>query len=244
VQSAGCPLHKTIFDDRFTVLHTRTEEEFLRFAHTLPADAAVICLCAACEEDVDRLKLLNVSAGILPVLTCSKTLNPDFIRKAALRGVDRFLLCGMEPKKISELINAAIRDNGLREYLQSCREGVERSSPYTHKFIDDIVQVFPHRMSVSEFAHRLNIDRGWLYKICKQSFYRSPLSLLRRVWVHQALRLMVHTNLSNGEIAAQLDYCNENSLARDIRKELGYSPREARKRLETHTPEELLSARK
>lgn len=241
VQSAGCPLHNTIFDDRFTVLHTRTEEEFLRFAHTMPADVAVICLCSACYVDIDQLERLNVIAGILPVLTCSNSLNPEFIRKAALRGVERFLLCDMEPKRITELIHEAIRDNGLREFLHSCRYGSENASPYIQKFIDDIIHVFPHRMSVAEFAQRLNIDRGWLYKICKQTFLLSPASLLRRARVHQALRLMLHTNLNNRDIAVQLDYCNESSMARDLRKELGCSPREARRRLETHTPEELLS---
>jgi AraC-like DNA-binding protein len=63
---------------------------------------------------------------------------------------------------------------------------------------------------------------------------------MRCIWIHQALRLMQKTTLDNVEIAQQLNYSEESNMARDFRKELGYSPSEARKRLTTQSPDTLL----
>lgn len=236
-----CPLVKKIFGHKFRIHTAKMAEDFIERAHALPADAAVICFCSSLEDDLVLLERLKVSSGALPVLTCSKRLEPEFIRKASLRGVERFLLCDMEPEKIYDLVRDAIRDSELKAYLESCRSGSDNYSPYVRKFIEEIVHVYPLRITITEFAHRLRIDRGWLTKICKQVFNKTPTALLRHVWVHQALRMMLHTNLNNTEISVQLNYSNASSMAREFRKELGYCPRQARKRLLTNTPEELLS---
>jgi len=52
--------------------------------------------------------------------------------------------------------------------------------------------------------------------------------------------MMQHTNLNNIDIAMQLYYSEESSMAREFRKELGYSPNTARKLLTKQAPEELL----
>lgn len=54
--------------------------------------------------------------------------------------------------------------------------------------------------------------------------------------------MMQYSSLDNQEIAMQLNYTEESSMARDFRKDLGYSPAEARLRLTHVTPEELLSS--
>ncbi len=240
-QLPNCPNQKKIFNSGFQILAAQKEEQFLAGIRDLPADAAIVCFCSANEEDMARLERLNVCAGPLPVLTCSRSLNPEFIRKAALRGVDRFLMCDMKTDKISDLILDAIRDTGLEDFLDSCIQGGDTPSPYIRKFINEIIFAFPHRLEIQEFSRRLGIDQGWLCKLCKKTFRRKTSAVLRMVWVHQALRLMQRTNLSNREIAELLYYSEESSMAREFRKELGYSPVEARRRLLNRTPEELLS---
>lgn len=235
----SCSCYGRIFNAEYETSIVHTEEEFFDSIQNAPADAAVICFCSAREEDVENVLRLDALAGPLPVLTCSRTLNPDFVRKAAQRGAARFLMCNMAPEKIQDIIHDAIRDEGLYQYLSSRWPDGFASSPYIHKLIDTIVHVFPHRMQVSEFARRLGIDRGWLHKLCKQAFGKPPTALLRHIWVHQALQMMKHTNLDNNDIAVQLCYSEESSMARDFRKELGYGPTEARKRLAQQTPEEL-----
>lgn len=236
----NCPCYDRIFNSEYETSTANSEREFLNNIHRVHADAAVICFCSAREKDVEDLSRLNVLTGPLPVLTCSKTLNPEFIRKAAKRGAARFLVCNMEVEKIRDIIHDAIRDDGLREYLAWQWPNSLHSSPYIPKLIDEIIHVFPHRMEVRKFAMSLGIDRGWLYKLCRQAFGRSLTALLRSVWVHQALRMMQHTNLDNIDIALQLNYSDESSMAREFRKELGCSPNEARNRLGEHSPEELL----
>lgn len=236
----NCPCHNRIFNTQYATFVADTEKEFISKIHTVPADAAVICFCSACEEDIEKVLRLDALTGPLPVLTCSKILNPEFIRKAAQRGASRFITCDMEADKIREIIHDAIGSQGLTEYLESRWPHCLESSPYIRKLIDEIIHAFPHRMRVDGYARRIGIDRGWLYKLCEEAFGIPLTTLLRRVWVHQALRMMQHTNLDNMEIALQLDYSEESSMAREFRKEMGYCPTEARTQLLEKRPEELL----
>jgi AraC-like DNA-binding protein len=235
-----CPYCYEIFNSEYKTWIAKTEEEFFTKLQTVPADAAILCFCSAREEDVENVLRLDALTGPVPVLTCSKTLNPEFIRKAAQRGAARFLVCDMKIQKIRDIINDAIRDNGLKEYVEERWPDSLESSPYTCKILDEIIHFFPHRMKAEEFAERLGIDRGWLHKICKEAFGIPFTALLRSIWVHQALRMMQHTNLDNIDIALQLDYSEESSMAREFRKELGCCPNEARILLNEQSPEEIL----
>jgi AraC-like DNA-binding protein len=205
------------------------------------ADVAVLCFCSAKEEDAETLSRLHVLLGPIPVLACSKAHNPNFIRLAAQRGVDHFLLCDMEVDKIRQLIFTAIRGTGLRSFLEFCCPGSQTSSPYVNKMIDEIMYTFPHRLKTSELAPRLGITPRRLQMVCRLAFGKTFTHLMRQIWVYHALNLMKNTNLDNTEIAMQLDYSDTSSLARIFRKELGYSPSETRKRLTLYSPEELLA---
>jgi AraC-like DNA-binding protein len=147
----------------------------------------------------------------------------------------------MGVEKVKGIIIDAIRNHGLKEFLNGYFLNGNDISPYICKLIDEIVYNFPHRLNVTESANRLGIDRGWLCKLCKQTCGKSPTSLLRTIWVYQALRMMQHTNLDNLDIALHLNYTERSSMARDFHKELGCSPSEARVLLTNHSPEELLN---
>lgn len=235
-----CPNHDKIFQTYFEIMAASSEKEFLDVLSSIPADVAVICLCAPSNEDIESLIFLDALTGPIPVLICTKTLNLEFFRKVSRRGAARFIVCNMDAEKIRDIIRYTIRDTGLKEYFESHWPNSFNLSFRISKLVDEIVHVFPHRIKVWEFAERLEIDRGWLHKLCKQAFGMPLTAILRRVWVHQALRMMQHTNLDNTEIALQLGYNEESSMARDFRKELGYSPNEARKRLIKQRPEKLL----
>jgi len=128
----------------------------------------------------------------------------------------------------------------LKAYLEPCRLGEAVVSPYVRKMINEIVQAFPQPVNEGEMTARLGISRRWLQKLCGKTFGQSYIRLLRRLWVYQALHLMQQTELDNGEIALQLNYTEESSMARDFRKILGYSPGVARMHLGEKPPEELL----
>jgi AraC-like DNA-binding protein len=237
---SGCPCFESVFNTEFHAEAADTAKRFVSKMKRFNPDAAVVCFCSAHEKDAEKLLQLDALSGPLPVLACSKTLSPDFIAAVAQQGVNRFLCCEWDKTKIATTIFEAIRRGAIKEFLETAHPGRLARSPHLRKMVDEIVHVFPNRLTEKELAQGLGISRSWLQKLCRSAFNSSFHRLLRRLWVYQALRLMQYTNLDNTEIALQLNYSEESSMARDFRKELHCSPKDARKILTSHTPKELL----
>ena len=106
--------------------------------------------------------------------------------------------------------------------------------------MDEIIYTFPQRLTENDLANRLGISRSSLQKHWRKIFSQPYARLQRRIRVYQALRLMQHRKFDNTDIALHLNYSEESSMARDFHKELGYNPSEARRRLATHSPEQLM----
>jgi AraC-like DNA-binding protein len=240
----NCSCFGSIVNNAFNTESVGTSEQFLHKVNTLGSDGAIVCFCSAHEDDPEKLLHLKSLAGLLPVLTCSKTLSPDFVRSAAEQGAQCFLCCAWEASKIVTTILEAIQREAIEELLNVCNHGRLTSSPHVSKIIRAIIHTFPHRLREGEMARQLGMSQRWLRMLCRQAFNRTYVQLRRRIFVHQALRMMKHTNLDNIEIAMQLNYSEEGSMFRDFRKELGFSSAEARKRLACCTPEELLLIKK
>jgi AraC-like DNA-binding protein len=219
------------------------EEDFVKKIRRSNADAAVLCFCSAEEKDVDLLSRLNSLAGPIPVLACNKTYNPNFVSLAAQQGVRHFLLCDMENNRIWNLISTAIREETLQSFLESCWPGCLTASPYAGKMINELVNAFPSRLSTVELSRQLGIGDRTVQMICQQTFGMTCTRLMRWISIYHALTMMKNTDLDNTEIAIQLQYSDQSSLARIFRKELGYSPGEARRRLAMQSPETLLTSR-
>jgi AraC-like DNA-binding protein len=230
---ATCSCYRRIFGRDFELVTAQSESELLKKGKLVSADVAVLCFCSAEEGDVGELIRLEATTGPLPVLACTKSYNPNFVRLAAQKGVDHFLLCDMRVNRIRDLIFAAIRARGLRGFLDFCFPGSLAFSPYAGRMIDEIMNAFPRRLKTSDLSKQLGISSRRVQMICQEAFGKSPTHLMRRIWVYHALNLMKRTNLDNTEIALQMGYSDGSSLARIFRKELGYSPNEARKRLAT-----------
>lgn len=240
IEMVDCPHYSTMFNEDYDIIIAKTEREFFHKIQYLSIDGAIICFCSARGHDVENILRLDALAGPVAVLICSKILNPEFVCRAAQQGIEHFLTCDMKTERILNTINDAIRYTGLKKYFKLHWPNSLNTSPHISKLIDEIIHVFPHRMKVEELALKLGINRSWLHKLCIENFGRSPTALMRHIWVYQALHMMQHTNLNNLDITIQLDYSEESSMARDFRKELGYCPNEARKRLTEHNPEDLL----
>lgn len=238
---SSCSCYRRIFNHEFEIVATDTHEEFLRRIGYNKTDVSVLCYCSAEEKDIEEISSLKALTGPIPVVICSKAYNPNFIRLATQQGIEHFLLCDMEEIEIRKLLLKAIRGNGLRSFIEFCCPGSLAASPYVPKMIDEIVHAFPHRLTTRELSGRLGITSRRLQMICRETFGKTFTHLIRRILVYQALNMMQNTNFDNTEIALQLNYSDENSLARIFRKELGYNPTEARKRLIKHSPEELLT---
>lgn len=115
-----CQCYHGIFHAEFEVHSIDTEEVFVKTIKAGDADAVVICFCSAGEQETDHFLSVVSHASHLPVLTCTKKFDSDFIRLAVQHGADRFLLCTMKAEKIQGLVLEAIQGGGLKEFLQSC----------------------------------------------------------------------------------------------------------------------------
>jgi AraC-like DNA-binding protein len=135
------------------------------------------------------------------------------------------ICCMWDKTRIATTILEAIRRGRIKEFLEAAYPGSLASSPHMRKLVDEIIHAFPNRLTENESAQRLGISRSWLQKLCRSASQLSFHRLLRRIWIHQALRLMQKTTLDNVEIAQQLNYSEESNLARGFRKELVTAPR-------------------
>ena len=237
-----CKCYQKIFNHQFSTVITESEDKFLGQVHTITADAAIVCFCSAQERDAEEFLRLESFTGPLPLLSCSEKLNPDFISRMTQRGFQHFLSCRMDVDTIRDIIYETIKHRGLKEFLEIRCTGSVATSPHVQKVVEEIIHAFPNRPREGEIAEKLGFSQRWLQKLCGKAFGVSFRRLMRVIWIHQALRMMQHTNLDNTEIALQLNYSEESSMARDFRKELGYSPSEARQQLTIRSPEELLNS--
>jgi AraC-like DNA-binding protein len=235
-----CPRYNRIFNSDFELITTGTERHFLENLQAKRISAAVLCCCSSDEETIHDLLRLEALAGLVPIVVCMRTYDPDFIRRAGERGVNLLLLCTMDVGDIREYIYKAIRNSRLRGFLQGYGPSDLNHSPYVTKIISEIVHGFPHRWRVRDLSRKLGVSPRRLQMICREAFGKPFTRLTRSIWIYQALKLMQNTELSNADIAHQLDYSEETSLARAFRKELGFNPSEARRRLADKSPEDLL----
>jgi AraC-like DNA-binding protein len=235
-----CTFYNWIFNQDFELNITQTKQEFLSKIKNINADAIVFCFCNAEENDIDDLFHLDAFSGPIPVLVCSKDYNPNFVRLAAQGGINYFLLCDMDKSKIHQLILEAIQTNGLRKLLEEWYQPVDKHSYHAGEIINEIIHAFPGYLTISLLSQQLGISTRRLQMICKSVFGTSYTLMIRRIKIYQALKLMNSTNFDNTEIALQLNYSDENSLARIFRKELKFNPNEARKFLIHNSPEDLI----
>ncbi len=169
---SNCPCYEAIFNTEFELAATSTEEKFIESIRSEDNDAAVVCFCSAREEDADYLLRFKAITGPLPLLTCSRTLNSEFIGLTAKHGADHFLHCDMDKEKIRDLIHVAIQKGELKEYLKARFPGSFSHSVHVRRMIEDILHFFPHRPHESEIGNRLGISQRLLQRHCKEAFQR------------------------------------------------------------------------
>lgn len=177
-QIPDCHCWKRLFNTGFEAESFQSEAGFIQSVRQESTDAAIICLCSSPESETDNIIRLETLSGTKPLLTCSKSLDPDFVKEAAMKGVNRFLLCTMDKETIQDIILEAIKHGGLKEFLEIYYGEKLSSSPHISKLVDEIIHIFPHRPSANVIAKRLGISRSWLNELCHNAFGRSFSGLI------------------------------------------------------------------
>ncbi|THC50116.1 AraC family transcriptional regulator [Streptomyces sp. A1499] len=83
--------------------------------------------------------------------------------------------------------------------------------------------------SVRTYAERLGVSVGYLSEAVKASTGRTPGELIRQARVHEAKRLLLHTELTVRQVAARTGFGDPAYFCRFFRRETGTSPGDFRR---------------
>lgn len=107
---------------------------------------------------------------------------------------------------------------------------VKSEHPALMKALDQIGCTSSPMPSVYELARRSGVSYSRLRQVFRESGRDSPASILRKMKLDRAVKLITSTGLTLGEIANQTGFENPFHLSRLVKKTIGFSPRQIRQR--------------
>lgn len=235
----NCKCFRELIRNDFDIMHHSSEKSFRENLIKLKSDAGIVCLKDAGEKEIDEFLRIEPYAGNIPLVCCTSEFNADFATKAAGKGISKFLSSELKTENIITIINDAIKEKHLNNFLEKKFPGCFDKSLYAKKIINKIIEKFPQRLTEENIAKEISLSARWMYQQCKNSFGITYKNLLRIIWVYQAVRLIKKTDFDNSYIAMQLNYKELSSMDRDFRKVLNLSPNEVRKKLSKLTANQL-----
>ncbi len=118
-----------------------------------------------------------------------------------------------------------------QEYLKSIEKRDVKSS-YAQKAMAYMDEHYREALRIDQIAERLHISRKYLCSILSQQIGMSTKDYLLGRRAEVAADLLLHTDMTVAEIAAQVGYSDYTQFSRMFRKRKGCSPREFVKRHE------------
>ena len=120
-----------------------------------------------------------------------------------------------------------IEQNGSGRYIDSAGS---RKEAYVRKAIEYIEMNYSRKMTISELARSIGLDRSYLGSIFKEQLSTSLQNYLKNYRMDKACELMKNETLSIGDISRSVGYDDPLLYSKLIRKCKGVSPREYRRR--------------
>jgi AraC-like DNA-binding protein len=127
--------------------------------------------------------------------------------------------------KLYELM-ALLIENGPGEQLDTRRS---QRDNYTEEVIRFIETNYANKISVSDIARSIGLNRSYLNSLFKQQMNTSIQSYLMRFRIERASELMANELLTIGDIARSVGYDDPLLFSKVFRKLKGMSPREYRR---------------
>ncbi|HEX2944492.1 MAG TPA: AraC family transcriptional regulator [Clostridia bacterium] len=155
--------------------------------------------------------------------------NDDFLKNCLMRMIDtKHLAKGREIRLLGLLY----------EFLSQLVEASEKSSSdksivkeeYVKRALEYIKMNYSRKISVSEIAHNVGLDRSYLYSLFSGSLNVSPQEYLISYRMDKACDLMRSPLLAIGDIARSVGYDDPFMFSKAFKKVKGISPREYRRR--------------
>ena len=101
---------------------------------------------------------------------------------------------------------------------------------YAHEAQMYIERHYNQNITVAQLANWCNLDRSYFGKIFKDTVLVTPQEYIIRYRINVACDLLKDTDLSIGDISAQVGYDNQLHFSRAFKKVMGISPRDWKKR--------------
>lgn len=95
---------------------------------------------------------------------------------------------------------------------------------YVQKIIEFISKNYAERISISEIARNIGIDRSYMYVIFKKIMKMSPQEFLINYRIERAANLLRNSDLTIGDIARSVGYEDSFQFSKIFRKIKGVSP--------------------
>ncbi len=173
------------------------------------------------------LKYANLTAST-PIFTYEKDsfLRDCFTQMVATKNLKRtreIRLSGFLYLLLSQLIETADT-----EHMHDSNEN--RKDLYMKKAIDFIEMNYSRKITISEIAHYIGLDRSYLYSLFKESLSSSPQDYLINYRIDKACGLMGNNTLSIGDISRSVGYEDPLLFSKVFKKTKGLSPRDFRKK--------------
>lgn len=131
----------------------------------------------------------------------------------------------------------------VRAYLAAFVAEIDRRSVAMHspksesgeglsdRFVAMVFEASDRRASIGDYAERLGVSAGTLYRAVKRSTGKTPLAWIDEAVVSEAKALLSHTDLSVNEIAARVGILDPSYFSRFFRKQVGLTPIDFREKM-------------
>lgn len=86
-------------------------------------------------------------------------------------------------------------------------------------------QTFLEKISVEEYAARLNISRMHLNRICRSISGKTALHIIHDYVIHEAKRALIYTSMNISEVTAMLNFEDPAYFSRFFKRHVGISPK-------------------
>ncbi len=126
--------------------------------------------------------------------------------------------------------------DSIQDIFSACYERTSRAK----KILDEAINCLPNKLDENYISKKFNISKRWLQQECKKAYNISYKKLFRILRIYYAINLLYKTNLDNTQIAIEVSYTEESSMARDFRVVIGMNPGDVRIMLARMSPKELL----
>lgn len=98
---------------------------------------------------------------------------------------------------------------------------------------------FSEKIEIDKIAKHFNINRNYLFNLCKNHFGQSPKQILQELRMNKASQYIRGSDLSIKEIAAKIGYNDPLHFSKMFKKYYHYSPTQFRKLSDTEINEAL-----